>query len=240
MINTYVAIDLETTGTNPSEDRIIEVGAVRVINGEVKDTFSTLINPEMPISERITNITGIENKDVANAPVIKDVIGEILEYTKDLPLLGHNVIFDYSFIKKAAVDNKLSFMRNGIDTLKIARRILPNLEHKNLVSLCEYFGINPGNSHRALDDAISASKVYLALYKVKADDDGFVNALPLNYSVKRSTPITPAQKSYLTALVSFHKIQLEQPIESMTKSQASRMIDGIISEKGRISNRQVF
>ncbi|MDD6797401.1 MAG: exonuclease domain-containing protein [Clostridia bacterium] len=240
MIDTYVAIDLETTGTNPATDRIIEIGAARVQNGNITDTFSTFVNPEIPISTRITQITGISDKDVKDAPVIKDIIGEILEYTRDMPILGHNVIFDYSFIKKAAVDNRLTFLRSGIDTLKIARRVLPDLPHKNLPVLCGYFGINPGNSHRALDDAISASNVYRALYEVKPDDEGFERALPLNYSVKRDTPITPAQKSYLTALVTYHRVQIEQPIESMTKSQASRMIDSIISEKGRILNRPAY
>lgn len=239
MIDTYVAIDLETTGTNPAVDRIIEVGAIKIQNGNVKDVFSTFVNPQIPISPRITEITGITGKDVANAVLIEDIIGDILEYTKDLPILGHNVIFDYSFLKKAAVNNGMKFERNGIDTLKIARRVLPDVPHKNLSALCGYFGIDPGNSHRALDDAISASKLYYALYGVKPDDEGFTNALPLNYTVKRDTPITPAQKSFLTALITYHNIVIEQPVESLTKSQASRMIDGIISTKGRITNHPV-
>lgn len=235
MIDTYVAIDLETTGTSPAADKIIEVGAVRVENGSIIDTFSVFVNPGIPISARITEITGIIDRDVADALPIEDIIGKILEYTEGLPILGHNIIFDYSFIKKAASDNGMKFDRYGIDTLRIARRVLMDVPHKNLPALCRYFNIDPGSSHRALDDAVSASKLYNALYKIKPDDEGFEKAVPLKFTVKRDTPITPAQKSFLTALISYHNITMEQPIENLTKSQASRMIDGIIAAKGRIA-----
>ncbi len=237
MIDTYVALDLETTGIRPAEDRIIEIGAVKVVEGKPIDTFSTFINPQIPISARIEEITGITDAMVSGAPYIGDVIAEVVDYTEGFPLLGHNIIFDYSFLKKAAVDQKLSFERSGIDTLKIARRILPQLEKKNLSVLCEYLGIHPEHSHRALDDARSASLLYRRLNELKPQDDGFVKPIALNYSVKRDTPLTPAQRSYLISLVNYHHIRLEQPIEGLTKRQASRMIDTILSEKGRIPGR---
>ena len=234
MIDTYVAIDLETTGTNPAEDRIIEVGAAKVECGRVVSTFSTFVNPQISISPRITSLTGITDEDVAGAPVIADIIADMIAYTKDVPILGHNVIFDYSFIKKAAANSKLEYAKEGIDTLKIARRILPDVPHKNLPALCEHFKIDPGKSHRALDDAISASKLYYALYAVNPEDKMFNKAMVLNYSVKKDSPITPAQKKYLTALAQYHNVAVTVPIDSMTKSQASRMIDGIIGQYGRI------
>mgnify|MGYP001322930963 FL=1 len=234
MIDTYVAIDLETTGTNPAEDRIIEVGAAKVECGRVVSTFSTFVNPQISISPRITSLTGITDEDVAGAPVIADIIADMIAYTKDVPILGHNVIFDYSFIKKAAANSKLEYAKEGIDTLKIARRILPDVPHKNLPALCEHFKIDPGKSHRALDDAISASKLYYALYAVNPEDEMFNKTMVLNYSVKKDSPITPAQKKYLTALAQYHNVTVTVPIDSMTKSQASRMIDGIIGQYGRI------
>lgn len=237
MIDTYVAIDLETTGTNPAEDRIIEVGAAKVENGQIVSTFSTFVNPQISISPRITELTGITDADVADAPVIADIIGDIIEYTKGVPVLGHNVIFDYSFIKKAAVNSKLEFEKEGIDTLKLARRILPELSHKNLPALCGYFKIDPGKSHRALDDAISASRLYYALHEVKPGDELFDKPVVLNYSVKKDSPITPAQKKYLTALAQYHNVAVTAPLESMTKSQASRMIDGIIGQYGKLPAR---
>ena len=234
MINSYVALDLETTGLNPSTDRIIEIGAAKVINGIVVSTYSTLVNPQIPISFRVNQLTGIDSQMLKNQPLIQDVIADFVKYTEDMPILGHNVIFDFSFLKKAAVNNKLTFEKEGIDTLKMARRMLPHLEHKGLEFLCSYFSVNPENSHRAMDDAISAMRIYEKLYELNRKDKGFLETIKLNYSAKRDTSITPAQTSYLTKLVIHHSIVMQAEINSMTKSQASRMIDNIISEYGKI------
>ena len=234
MINSYVALDLETTGLNPSTDRIIEIGAAKVINGIVVSTYSTLVNPQIPISFRVNQLTGIDSQMLENQPLIQDVIADFVKYTEDMPILGHNVIFDFSFLKKAAVNNKLTFEKEGIDTLKMARRMLPHLEHKGLEFLCSYFSVNPENSHRAMDDAISAMRIYEKLYELNRKDKGFLETIKLNYSAKRDTSITPAQTSYLTKLVIHHSIVMQAEINSMTKSQASRMIDNIISEYGKI------
>ena len=139
----------------------------------------------------------------------------------------------YSFLKKAAVNNNLVFPSAGIDTLKMARRILPELEHKKLDYLCEYLKIDPGNSHRALDDALSASGIYWKMYTIKPDDSGFEIPSELVYSVKKDSPITQAQRNYLTALVVKHNVKLDIPIDEMTKSIASRNIDKILSEYGK-------
>ncbi len=233
MIDSYIALDLETTGLNPSYDRIIEVGMARIEQGKVADTYSTLINPGIQVSDRVVELTGIHNEELAGMPRIEDEIDKILDYIGDYPILGHNVIFDYSFLKKAAINNNITFQVKGIDTLKMARRILPELEHKRLDFLCEYLGVNPGNSHRALDDALSASAIYWKLYSIKSEDSGFEAASELVYSVKKDSPITPAQKNYLMALVEKHNVKLDIPIEEMTKSMASRNIDKIISEYGK-------
>lgn len=137
-------------------------------------------------------------------------------------------------LKKACVNHGIPFEKNGIDTLKLARRLLPEVEHKNLDVLCAYFQINPGNSHRALDDAVSAHQLYYKLYAVKPDDEGFRETLPLNYTVRKDTPVTAAQKRYLAALVSYHGLTLEQDIDSLTKSKASKIIDGLFSEHGKL------
>jgi len=229
-----VALDLETTGLNPSKDRIIEIGMAKINDGQVTAKYQTLVNPVCTISERVRELTGIDNSMVADSPVINDIIGDILDFIGDLPILGHNIIFDYSFLKKAALNNNMTFEKDGIDTLKLARRLLPEVPHKRLEDLCEYFHINPGNSHRAFDDAISASCLFNELYKLKPQDEGFVNTQKLIYSIKKDTPITAAQKSYLTSLVKYHKIKLDEPVEGMTKSSASRIIDGIISEYGKL------
>jgi len=234
MINSYIALDLETTGLNPSTDRIIEIGAAKVINGTIVSTYSTLVNPQIPINFKINKLTGIDSKMLENQPLIEDIIEDFVKYTEDMPILGHNIIFDFSFLKKAAVNNKLTFEKEGIDTLKMARRMLPHLEHKGLEYLCSYFSIDPQNSHRAMDDAISAMKVYEKLYELNRKDKGFLETAKLNFSAKRDSTITPAQNSYLTKLVIHHSIAMQAEVKSLTKSQASRMIDNIISEYGKI------
>jgi DNA polymerase-3 subunit alpha (Gram-positive type) len=233
MINSYIALDTETTGVNPSDDRIIEIGMARVIDGRIEASYSTLIDPQMKISGRITELTGITDGDVTGKPVIADIIGEIIDFTQDLPLLGHNIIFDYKFIKKAATDNSMQFVKNGIDTLKMARRILPDMPHKGLEYLCAQLGINPGHSHRAYDDAVSAMKLYNRLYELAPNDYGFETAPELVFTVKRDVPATAAQLRYLAALTAKHNVRLDEKPEELTKSRASRIIDGIISTYGK-------
>lgn len=179
MIRDYVALDLETSGLNPSENQIIEIGMAKVCDGEITETYSRLLNPKEKLSQRIVELTGITDEMVAEQPHVSEVIDEIVSFIGDMPLLGHNIIFDYSFLKKACVNHGIPFEKNGIDTLKLARRLLPEVEHKNLDVLCAYFQINPGNSHRALDDAVSAHQLYYKLYAVKPDDEGFRETLPL-------------------------------------------------------------
>ena len=110
MINRYVALDIEATGLNPAVDRIIEVGMARVEDGCITEKYSTLVYPGMSISERITGLTGIHNEDLTGKPRIEDIIEDITAFIGDWPILGHNVIFDFSFLKKAAVNNGLTIM----------------------------------------------------------------------------------------------------------------------------------
>lgn len=233
MINSYIALDLEMTGLNPATDRIMEIGAARVIDGQIEETLSTLVNPQVPLSDKVMDLTKITPQMLQGKPLIEDVIEQLVIFTQGLPLLGHNIIFDYSFIKKAAVNHKLKFERDGIDTLKIARRVLPDLEHKRLEDLCTYFAIDPGNNHRALDDALSAMQVYQKLFEVDPQDKGFSETIKLHYNVKRDTPITPRQVTFLSELLEKHQIVLEADIKSLTKSQASRMIDKIRATYGK-------
>lgn len=233
MINKYVALDLETTGTNPNEDRIIEIGMAKVEDGVITESYSTFINPEINIPERITQLTGISSQDTAGKPVISEVIAEIIDFIAEYPILGHNVIFDYSFIKKAAVNAGLKFEKHAVDTLKLARRMLPEVEKKSLEYLCGHFGINPGNSHRAYDDAVSAMQLYYCLEKVNPQEPGLDELIEMQYSVKKDSPITAAQRRYLEALVIKHNVELEEPLDSLTKSKASKYIDGIISVYGK-------
>lgn len=233
MINSYVALDIETTGLNPARDKIIEIGMAKVVGGAITESYKKLFKPNMKLPERIVELTGINDDMLSDEDVIDAAIGEIVEFIGDYPILGHNVIFDYSFLKKAAVNNNLTINDKGIDTLKIARRVLPELEHKNLDVLCEHFNIDPGHSHRAYDDAVSASCIYMEMYKIKPEDSGFEFPIQLIYNAKKDSPITAAQIKYLSALALQHGVTFSTPIDKMTKSEASRNIDNILSEFGR-------
>ena len=104
MTGTYVCVDLETTGLEPKRDRIIEIGAVKVRDGVPQEEFSTLVNPQRQLEERIVTLTGIQEEDLKDAPPIEEVLPKFLEFAEELPLLGHAVLFDFSFFKRAAVN----------------------------------------------------------------------------------------------------------------------------------------
>lgn len=161
-MDSYISVDLETTGLNPKTDKIIEIGAVRVENGQVTGEFSRFVNPGRALPERITELTGIVQEQVLGAETVGTVLGEFLEFAGELPLLGHRILFDYSFLKRAAVNAGKPFERKGVDTLKLSRQYLAELPSRRLSDLCAHFGI-PITAHRALEDARAAHFLYQEL-----------------------------------------------------------------------------
>lgn len=251
----YVAMDLETTGLNPRLDKIIEIGAVKVREGEMVDTFCTYVNPGRSIPERITRLTGIGDEEVKDAPFIEEVMTQFLEFLGEDCLLGHNIIFDYSFIKKAAVNQKLTFERQGMDTLRIARRFLPELESRNLGFLCRYYEIPLEEAHRAYHDAMASHLLYRRLCgEFYEKEETVFWPKQLIYSVKKETPITPRQKGYLLDLTAKYRIPVEDDriilppilaeklgerpdIGHMTKNEASRLIDCILGRARELNSQ---
>lgn len=230
-----VAVDLETTGLNPKTERILEIGAVLVENGEVKDRFSALIDPRRQISQRIVELTGITDEMVAGKPDIQEALPEFLKFCKDYPLLGHHIIFDYSFLKRAAVNQGYSFERTGIDTLAVCRKFIPENEKKNLQAACKWFQVQTEKSHRALEDALAAYRLYEAMeqkYGGKYPEVFFPKEL--KYKVKREHPASKRQKEVLQYLIKYHKINLSVQLDDLSKNEASRLTDQIISQYGRI------
>lgn len=231
----YVALDLETTGLEPSKDRIIEIGAVKVREKKVVGEYSTLINPQMKISENITELTGISNDMVMGKPYITDVLGDLLNFCEDLPLLGHNLLFDYSFVKHQTVNAGMKFEKMGVDTLKLARVLLPELPSKSLQKLRIYYEIPQKNAHRALEDARTTFLLYERLREeFEEKESKMFQAVRLLYKVKKHSPITASQKRYLQDLIKYHKIELDRELESLTRNEASREIDKILSNYGKI------
>lgn len=233
MINSYVCIDLETTGLNPKTDKIIEIGAVKVVEGRIVDTFSTYVNPGRKLEERIVELTGIIQEQVDEAPEIAQVMPGLIDFLENYPLLGHRILFDYSFLKKAAVNQKLSFEKQGIDTLRIARCFLPELEKRSLEFLCKHYEI-PHHAHRALADAEATSVLYqkLAVEFYEKDSKPF-EPVVLNYNAKKETPITKPQKERLYRLIAQHSLTVDYDVEKLTRSEASRYTDKIYEKYGR-------
>lgn len=234
MINSFVALDLETTGVNAASDQIIDIGMIKYIDGEPVAEYNQLVYPGFQIDPRITDLTGITDEMVEDKPTIAELVPEILEFIGDLPLLGHNVIFDFGFLKKAIVNAGHTFEKSAVDTLKIARRVLPPEQSKKLEEVCPALGIDTGHSHRAFDDAKSSAELYFKLYEINPEDFGFETAQKLNFAVKKESPITAAQKRYVKALLTYHRLEAKCDIEMLTKSQASRMIDSIIRDFGKL------
>lgn len=231
--DTYISIDLETTGLNPKLDKIIEIGAVKVIEGTVVDTFSALVNPGRKLEQRIVELTGITDSDLENAPYIDEVLPLLITFLEDYILLGHSILFDYSFLKKAAVDKKLTFEKQAIDTLKIARKYLADLEHRSLDYLCEYYQI-PHRAHRALADAEATSMLYQRLTEAfYQEQEPLFMPTQLSFKIKRDTPATKAQKERLYRLLEQHRITPEVDVEKLTRSEASRFTDKLLAKYGR-------
>ena len=227
MTTSYISIDLETTGLNPKLDKIIEIGAVKVVGGEITETFHSYINPGRKLEERIVELTGIRQEQVDEAPDIAEVFPALEGFLEDLPLLGHRILFDYSFLKKAAVNLKRPFEKQGIDTLRIARCFLPQLERRTLPYLCEHYGI-VHDAHRAFADAEATSRLYEILCgEVYGRDEAVFQPQQLLFKVKKDTPATKAQKEQLYRLIGQHKLVIDYDVEKLSRSEASRKIDKI-------------
>lgn len=153
-VSDYVIYDLETTGTSCVNDRVVEISAIKVRNGQIDSEFSTLVNPEIPIPFWASDVNGITDDMVKDAPIFEVALKDFLEFIGDDVLVGHNIhTFDMKFIYRDVERYFGKTISNDyIDTLQIARAYLPHLEHHKLVDLAEYYDISPDGAHRALND----------------------------------------------------------------------------------------
>ena len=155
----FVAFDIETTGLNESLDRITEIGAVVFSEGTIIDSFQTFVNPGVPIPQEITELTGITDSDVREAPGEKEALEAFLRFAGDRPLAAHNAGFDIGFMKTAAVRNGLSFKPAYIDTLSAAHHLLPELTRFKLDTVSNHLKLPKFNHHRASDDAAVVARI---------------------------------------------------------------------------------
>jgi len=158
-MSSIVAVDIETTGLNPDEDVIIEIGAVRFNGRRVEDTWTTLVNPRRSIPSFITQLTGISNNMVRNAPVLPDVMEELIAFVGDDPVVGHNISFDLTFLQQAGALKQ----NMDIDTYELAAVLMPTASRYNLSALAQQLGVLLPATHRALDDAKATHAVFIEL-----------------------------------------------------------------------------
>ena len=164
--DTFVVFDLETTGFSPTQNRIIEIGAVRVEDGKITGRFSTFVNPDVPIPYRIEQLTGINDAMVLDAPKIDVILPQFLEFCKGAVLVAHNASFDMSFIEENCSRMGLEQEFTYVDTVAMARVLLPQLNRFKLDTVAKALGVSLENHHRAVDDAGCTAEIFEKFIKM--------------------------------------------------------------------------
>ncbi len=196
----FIVFDIETTGLYPMKDRITEIGAVKIRQGQLVDKFSELINPEMPIPDNITKLTGITNAMVRDKETIKEVLPRFLEFAGNSPLIAHNASFDCGFIRAKAGELGLKVSNVSIDTLQLSRMLLPELKKHKLNLVCEYLGISLENHHRASDDAEATAAMMLKFIEIMRDK-GIQNVEDINRLASREGSYKTLESYHIVLLV---------------------------------------
>lgn len=163
--NNFVVFDVETTGLEPTVNEIIEIGAVKIVDGKIKEQFQTLICPENEIPEEITNLTTITNDMVKNAPSNNDAIQDFYKFCENCSLVGYNVAFDFAFINSSAKKAGLYFNNQTYDAMVMAKNKL-YLPRYRLINVVEALNLTLNNAHRALADATATAEVFLKLNEI--------------------------------------------------------------------------
>lgn len=180
---TFICFDIETTGLSAARDKITEIGAVKVENGVITDTFSTFANPEMPIPQKITQLTGITDDMVNDAPSQSEAVSAFLEFAGDNVLVAHNAPFDTSFIAKACEDMGREYNYTSIDTVAISRAILTDIKNCKLDTVAKFLRLGDFNHHRATDDAEMLARIFINLCQRLTDDFGITKTNDINTKI---------------------------------------------------------
>ncbi|MBK8557204.1 MAG: GIY-YIG nuclease family protein [Lewinellaceae bacterium] len=180
----YAIIDVETTGGTARFERITEIAIVLHDGDQVLDTFSTLLNPERSIPWSITQLTGISNDMVADAPKFFEVAKQVVKMTEGAIFVAHNVQFDYSFVREEFARLGYPFSRKQLCTVRLSRQVFPGLPSYSLSNLKRHFGIFAERSHRALDDTLATTKIFEMILQAQQGQDSIRKIV--NYGVKES------------------------------------------------------
>lgn len=180
---TFICFDIETTGLSANRDKITEIGAVKVVNGEITDTFSTFANPGMPIPAKITELTGITDAMVKDAPSQSEAVTAFLKFAGDSVLVAHNAPFDTSFIRKACENMNREYNYTSIDTVAISRAILTDIKNCKLDTVAKYLRLGDFNHHRATDDAEMLARIFISLCTRLKDDYNITKTSEINTQI---------------------------------------------------------
>ena len=170
----FTVFDIETTGLSKERDKITEIGAVKVINGKITDSFSTFVDPEQPLTEEITKLTGITDDMLKGAPLIDEALRNFLDFAGDSVLVAHNAGFDTGFIRKAAEVTGIGDVDNTVlDTLELARSLLPDLKKHKLDIVAEAVGVELKGHHRAVNDAKATAEIFVKFIEMLDENNIF-------------------------------------------------------------------
>lgn len=182
---TFVIVDVETTGLRAGNDRIIEIGMVKLERGRITDIFNSFINPGRKIPPFITSFTGISDEDVEDAPYFEEVADELMNFLGDSVLVGHNLSFDYRFLQSEfSLAGKHSFKPLQLCTLRLAKKLLPELRSRSLKNVAYHFKLHQELAHRALDDAHLTAQVLLKFIEIlqRTDFNTVSSAIQLQFA----------------------------------------------------------
>lgn len=203
---TFIVFDLETTGLNPASEEITEIAAVRVVEGEIRDSFQTYVNPHKPIPAEITELTGISDETVADAPDLDKAVPEFLAWAGEgqYPLVAHNAGFDMGFLRTACQRLGIEREFTSIDTLEMSRLMLPHMHKFKLNILAKELQVGPFEHHRASEDAAVLGRIYVKLLKRLREEMHAVTTVDINPVLAATTD----RKNKLKNLPRYHFIIL--------------------------------
>ncbi|MGL5380326.1 PolC-type DNA polymerase III, partial [Clostridium sp.] len=239
--DTYVVFDIETTGFSSKNDKIIEIGAVKIKGREVIDNFSYFIYPQCRIPYKITELTGITDDMVRDSETIDTVLPKFLEFVGDSVVVAHNAAFDVGFIKKNCVDLGLEFNNTVLDTVPLARFLYPALKRVKLNVVAKYLGISLENHHRAVDDAKATAEILLISIKKMIEEMDIKDLATLNYEFLNKIDIKKENTNHIIILAktqegmkNLYKLISESHIDNFArrprtkKSKLMEMREGLI------------
>ena len=195
-----VVFDIETTGFSPVRDQIIEIGAVKVVEGKIVDRYSTFVNPDVPIPFKIENLTGINDQMVMDSPMIDVILPEFLEFCKGCVLVAHNASFDVGFIRTKAEQQGISVDFTVVDTVGLARMLLPTISKFKLNIVAKALNISLENHHRAVDDAGATAEIFVRFIKMLKEREIFTLA-QVNQAGKLSPDVIKKLPAYHVILL---------------------------------------